>query len=329
MSERVDLTVIVPVLAPCEDFGGLNDDYLAELCALPEPCEIIYVLDYRDAAIDACVAEALERCHFAKAISLNRRFGDSTALNVGIQAARGARILVLPAYRQVEPRSISAVLHSLETCDLAIGARDRSSESILNRVHGWLFNGLLARLASSNVDDIGCEVMAFRREVCEEVNFHGGQHRFLPVLAERVGFQVRNVPVEQAPRNARRGFRPLSDYVRSGLDLLTIVILTRFIKKPLRFFGIPGLILVVMGIAITLHVVLDRFIYDIPLTTRPVFVLGTLMLVAGIQVIGIGLVGEIVIFSRAKDLPSYHIKEIVQSNADGSLIAPQEAQQIT
>jgi hypothetical protein len=109
--------------------------------------------------------------------------------------------------------------------------------------------------------------------------------------------------------------RSPAEYVRSLLDILNVVFLTRFTKKPLRFFGLVGMTLAVFGSAVILYVVVERLFFDVPLASRPALVMGALMLVVGLQVMGIGLIGEIVIFSRARDLPEYYVKEVVERTA--------------
>jgi glycosyltransferase involved in cell wall biosynthesis len=311
MTAAPEVSVVIPVLRPYDGLADLNAAYMRTLAGLRESYEVIYVLDAQDPATAATVARFVETQPGTKSITLNRSFNDSTALSVGMRVAAGERVLVLPAYPQVEPDDVLHVLDALSGADLAIGERDRSSEPFLNRMHGRVFNGLIAFLAACPVRDMGCELLAFRREVAADVSIHGGQHRFLPLLADRVGFSVRGVPVRQARENRHRAIRTPAEYARSLLDVMTVVFLSRFVKKPLRFFGVMGLLLVLLGAAIVGWVVAQRLIYGVPLATRPIFVLGTLVLVAGLQIMGIGLIGEIIIFSRAGDLPAYHIKEIV------------------
>jgi glycosyltransferase involved in cell wall biosynthesis len=305
------VSVVIPVLRPYDGLAELNAAYMRTLERLHDPFEVIYVLDAQDPDTAATVATFVETQPGTKSIALNRSFNDSTAVSVGMRVAAGERLLVLPAFPQVEPDDVLNVLEALGGADLAIGERDRSSEPFLNRMHGRFFNGLIGFMAASPVRDMGCEVLAFRREVATDVSIHGGQHRFLPLLADRVGFAVRGVPVRQAQENRHRAIRRPAEYARSLLDVMTVVFLSRFVKKPLRFFGVMGLLLVLLGIAIVGWVIVQRLIYGVPLATRPIFVLGTLVLVAGLQIMGIGLIGEIIIFSRAADLPAYHIKEIV------------------
>lgn len=318
MSDHPLVSVIIPVTESHESFSALNQEYLGALKDLKDAYEVIYVLDVQDASIAKLVAEQVEQYDFAKSITLPRSYGDCTALKAGLRAASGEKILLLPDYPQVESADITKVLAELDGCDMTIGQRDRSGESFLNKIHGRVFNTLVSRFASSIVQDVGCEVRAFTREVAEEVWFYGNQHRYLPILADRMGFKVKGVDVRQARQNRRRSLRSPGQYMVSLLDILNVVFLTRFTKRPLRFFGLVGLTMTALGAAVVLYVVGERLFFDVGLASRPALVVGALMLVVGLQVTGIGLIGEIVIFSRARDLPEYYVKEVVTGRADST-----------
>jgi glycosyltransferase involved in cell wall biosynthesis len=311
MNPMPRISVIIPISGLSGDFAVLNDDYLRVLSRLDEPYEVIYVVDVDDPAIRSIVADQVSRHPFAKSVTLPRPYNDSTALKAGLRAAFGDRVLQLPAHPQVEPQDVLAVLAALDHCDLAIGQRDRTGESLLNRIHGVAFNFLLSKVGGSRVSDMGCEVRAFTRNLADEVWFYGDQHQFLPVLAERMGFSVKSVGVRQTKDNRRRTLRPVYTYFGFVLDILNLVFLTRFTKRPLRFFGGVGLALAAVGAAIIAYVVMERLLFDIDLASRPALIMGGLLLVVGLQILGIGLIGEIVVFSRARDLPEYYVKEVI------------------
>ena len=322
MRNSPEVSVIIPMIEVCEDFASLNADYLRELDKLDEAFELIYVVDVSNEAMAAEVSRTVAECEFAKSITLSHEFGDSTALKSGVQAAAGERILVLPERYQTDPADILKVLGALDHCDMAVGERDRRDESSLNRLQGGVFNRLISWVTATGVTDMGSDLRAFTRQVAEEVSFYGDQHRFLPVLAYRMGFDVKGVSVRQSAHNRAPRLRGPGAYTRSLLDILNVVFLTRFTKKPLRFFGLIGLTLTALGAMVVLYVVGERLFFDVQLATRPALVVGALMLVVGLQITAIGLIGEIVIFSRARDLPEYYVKEVVEHPGPGASVAP-------
>jgi FemAB-related protein (PEP-CTERM system-associated) len=151
-----------------------------------------------------------------------------------------------------------------------------------------------------------------RRQVLEEVNVYGEMFRFLPVLAQRQGFHVVEVKVRHREERGTLPFYGIGVYVRRVLDILAISFLTRFTQKPLRFFGILGVVAILIGIAISVNPLYERLFEEVSIADRPIFVLGVILVAFGVQLIGFGLVGEIIIFTQAGQLSDYKVEEVVQ-----------------
>jgi hypothetical protein len=166
-------------------------------------------------------------------------------------------------------------------------------------------------MAGSVASDIGCGVRMFRREVLDEIPLYGDLHRFLPVLAFRQGFKIREVDARQSPKEKRLRTYPLGTYLRRMIDLLTVFFLIKFTKKPLRFFGLTGTAVLVTGLAITGYLVVGRLFFRVGLSDRPLFLVGILLVVLGLQIFAIGLIGELIIFIHARDVKEYQIEQII------------------
>ena len=138
------------------------------------------------------------------------------------------------------------------------------------------------------------------------------QHRFLPLMAELHGFRVEQVRVPQAHTDARRPQHRPGVYLAVALDLLAVSFLLRFIQKPFRFFGSIGAALVLMSVVLAGYLVFERQITGVPMADRPLLVLDALLVVLGIQIAAIGLIAEIVIFTRGDTGTHYHIDTIVE-----------------
>ena len=135
-------------------------------------------------------------------------------------------------------------------------------------------------------------------------------------MADRLGFRVREIDVRQSPRDRHRGFYGPRVYARSLLDIFTVFFLTRFTKKPLRFFGMLGVVIFGFGSLVVLWLVVERLAFSMSLADRPALLLGSLLVVLGVQLFALGLIGELIIFTHASQLKEYQVEEVVESRAD-------------
>ncbi len=306
------VSVIVPVTEQrYDDVEELYRTYREAVSRLNLSHEFLYLLDgdYSD------VHEALRRLQAQgepiRIIKLARSFGEATALNAGFLHARGDIVITLPAYEQVRGDEIPRLFQALEGYDMVIARRWPRTDSVLNRLQSAVFNALQRAITKFPAHDLGCGVRVLRREVTKEVQLYGEQHRFIPLLAYRLGFKVRELTAEQSPKDSFRRVHSLSVYVRRLLDLFTAFFLVRFTKKPLRFFGSVGFMAFMLGVLATLWLIVERQFFGVPLGNRPILVIAALLMMLGIQIIAIGLLGELLIFTHAKEIKEYTIEEIV------------------
>jgi len=145
----------------------------------------------------------------------------------------------------------------------------------------------------------------------KEVPLYGDLHRFFPIMAHRHGFKTIEVNVEQSKSDVFQRIYAPGIYLRRLLDLLTVFFLIKFTKKPLRFFGLVGSSIFGLGLVATIWLVTERLFFNVALADRPALILSSLLIVLGIQIIAIGLIGEIIIFTHAKDLKEYKIDQII------------------
>lgn len=242
---------------------------------------------------------------------------------VGFEHAEGEIIVTLPAYFQILGADTDRLIDALEHADLAISYRHP-------RVGGWLetfrrraFHWLLALVTRVRFQDLGCNARAMHRRVLEEIHLYGEQQRFLPFLAERQGFRVREVQVRQSLQGARRDtYRPRT-YTRALLDIFNIFFLVRFTRKPLRFFGTIGIACFAIGAMELAYLVFQRVVMHSPLAGRPALMLASLFIVLGLQIFALGLLGELIIFTHAGNSRDYKVERITQFPAS-STQPPQE-----
>jgi hypothetical protein len=171
---------------------------------------------------------------------------------------------------------------------------------------------MIASVTGQAFHDLGCGARAMRRRVLEEISLYGDQHRFLPVLANRQGFRVVEVDLRQSPRDRYDRGYPVRDYVHRVLDIFTVFFLVRFTKKPLRFFGMVGASTFVIGAVLVAWLAIDRLVFLHPLADRPALLLSSLLVVLGMQLFALGLLGELIIFTHARDIKDYQIEAVIR-----------------
>lgn len=307
------VSVIVPVAERCDDLAEVYRTHAAVLERTGRSYEFVFVIDGGFEWASGSLARLIADGKPIRVITLPRSFGEATALTIGFEEAHGDVLVTMPAYFQVEPEGLDAVLQAIEKgYDLAVTRRWPRIDSILNRLQTRLFHFITARLTGVNFHDIGCGLRAIRRRVTSEIQLYGDLHRFLPIFAVQRGFRITEVCVPQHSHEARlRVYRP-GVYLRRFLDILTMVFLFKFTKKPLRFFGLIGSGLFASGLATAFIVTVQRIISATPLADRPLLILGVLLMVLGVQVGSIGLLGEMIIFMHARKMKDYTIEKFLR-----------------
>jgi len=307
----VDISAIVPVGSRYADPADLHAEYHAGLEALGRSYEIIFVLDGPHEKF----AAGLERLAVGGAaftvVGLTRPFGEATALMAGFEQALGQVIVTLPAYHQVDAADLPKLVAAIEDSDLAIARRWPRSGGLFERLRRGAFHGLLGSVTGLRFRDLGCGARACDRRVLEEIQLYGDQHRFLPVLADRKGFRVREIDVRQSPKDRHEGLYEPRVYARGFLDIFTVFFLVRFTKKPLRFFGMIGVSLFAVGALLVTWLVIERLFFGQELTQRPALLLSTLLVVLGLQLFALGLLGELIIFTHAKQIRDYQVDTVL------------------
>jgi glycosyltransferase involved in cell wall biosynthesis len=306
-----ELSVIIPVVERYDDIAELYGLYKKGVEDSKRSHEFIYVIDGDYGEVLAALKRLIADGENIKVIKLARRFGEATALTIGMQHSSGNVILTLPAYQQIEAHEIPRLVESLKDCDMVVARRWPRKDSLLNRIQSRIFHMFLNPVSDFKFHDIGCGVRVFRKRVAQEVNIYGDQHRFLPILAHKYGFRVLEFDAAQSKKDTLQRVYSPGIYLRRILDIFSIFFLVKFTKKPLRFFGILGSSVFAVGFLVLAYLLFTKVFQGVPLADRPIMLLGTLLVVLGVQVFAIGLLGEIIIFTHAKDIKEYSIEQIL------------------
>lgn len=305
------ISVIVPVGARQTAAEELCAEYTSGLNALGAPYEMIFVLDGPQPAFERSLAGLAAQGVPITVVSLTRYFGEATALMVGFEHAAGGTIVTLPAYLQVEGHEIVKLVDTLDGADLAVGYRDPRASNWFQTLRRSAFHGMLRMVTRLDFHDLGCNVRAMKRIILDEIHLYGDQQRFLPVLAERQGFRVAEISLRQSGRDRHNTTYTPRNYTRGFLDIFTVFFLVRFTKKPLRFFGMIGVSLFLIGLLQLSYLIFDRLYLNTPLADRPALLLASLLIVLGVQIFALGLLGELIIFTHAGGAKDYKIDRII------------------
>lgn len=309
----LDVSVIVPILTGDAELGQVVEALGAELDRLGKTHEFVLVYDgVRGPAWEQHGQDLQDRLgDKIRRIGFKNAFGESVCLMAGFERSRGKVLITSPQYVQIDPTSMGDMLDAIEQgADFVTPLRTGRVDPILNRLQSSIFNLIMRTVVRMDFHDLNCYFRAIRREVLEDVTIYGDMYRFLPVIAYRQGYRVVEVPVRHQKEWGRAGFFGVGVYVRRFLDIVGVVFLTKFTLKPLRFFGSVGALIFLFGSFILTWLTIRKFWFEAGLYNAPAFLLGLMLVVLGVQIIGFGLVGEIIIYTQAKNLREYRIERI-------------------
>ena len=311
---QLEVSVVVPVTERNDSLCDIYLEHAGILTGLVKSFEFIFVLDgmgYEH--VRQSLEDLIAKGEPIQVLSLQRHFGEATALMVGFQHAKADIIITLPAYFQTLPESLKVVVDSLhENYDLVVTRRYPRRDVWINRLQNRAFHFIIKSLIGVKFHDISCSLRGIRKQVIQEVQLYGDLHRFLPLFAYHRGFRVVEQNVLQHPADCHsRVYRP-GVYLRRLLDILTVVFLFKFTKKPLRFFGLVGGGLFFGGFMISTILAIQKVLGSTGLTDRPLLILGVLLMVLGVQTASIGLLGEMIIFTHARKLKDYAVQKILK-----------------
>lgn len=298
MADEIMISAVIPLFNERESLPELYQ-LLSKSLALLGDYELIFVDDgSRDGSLEV-LKELHSRDARVRVISFRKNYGKSAGLSVGFHAARGRYVVTLDADLQDDPDEIPNLIRKLEEgFDLVSGWKKKRYDPPTKTIPSKLFNFITGLLSGLRIHDFNCGLKVYRREVVEKLPIYGELHRFLPALAHWEGFRVGELPVQHHPRRyGRTKFGP-SRFLNGFLDLLSVLLLSRYIRKPMHFFGVAGILLILIGFIILAYLTWG-WIHGTWIGDRPLFFLGILLLVFGAQAFSLGILGEMMTRQQA------------------------------
>ncbi|MFQ5631465.1 MAG: glycosyltransferase family 2 protein [bacterium] len=307
----LDISVIIPLYNECQSLDELHQQLAAVMEQQELAAEFIFVDDgSTDGSYE--ILEALHRKDSRVAVlQFRRNYGKSAALAEGFSRAQGRYVVTMDADLQDDPGEIPALIAKLEQgFDLISGWKEERFDPFVKRVSSKLFNFVTGLMTGVRLHDMNCGLKIYRLEVVQTIQVYGQRHRFLPVLAAQHGFRVGEKVVRHHPRKyGETKFGP-SRFLSGLFDLITLVFLSRYVRRPLHLFGGLGLLSFTIGFIISFILAFQRIFMEVYLTNRPLLFLGITLVIVGIQFASIGLLGEMLTESRAQDA-RYSVKNAI------------------
>lgn len=312
--ERLDVSVLVPVLNEADTVHELARRVAVVLEGMDKSFEIIFIDDGSRDGTPERVKEVHAHDPRVKLVLLRRNFGKAAALCAGIDRSRGDVVVTMDGDLQDDPEEIPRFLDTLEQegLDLVSGWKRRRQDPVSKRYPSRLFNWVTRRLAQVDLHDFNCGFKAYRREVLEQVSIYGELHRYIPVLASRRGFTVGEIEVRHHPRRHGRSKYGWDRFYKGLLDLLTVLFITKYTRRPLHLFGLIGLGCLSAGVFINIYLVFEWLAAGGQgLANRPLLLLGVLLMLVGVQVLTTGLLAEMITHKNFRRRDSYVTREWV------------------
>ncbi|NNL20112.1 MAG: glycosyltransferase family 2 protein, partial [Ignavibacteriaceae bacterium] len=264
-----------------------------------------------DGSTDLSLKELKEICRTDnrfKYISFRKNYGKSAALHVGFKKAVGEAIITMDADLQDDPHEIPNLLAKLEEgFDLCSGWKKKRQDPFIKKISSKFFNFVTRVISGIRIHDFNCGLKAYRKAVVESVKVYGELHRYIPVFAKWQGYKITETPVQHHPRRYGKTKFGLSRFFKGFIDLVTVIFVTRYIKRPMHFFGFLGALAFISGF-ILLGYLTVLWIQGIPLSNRPMLFLGMLLIIVGVQLFAVGLLGEVIVHN-SMDEREYVIKD--------------------
>lgn len=291
----MSVSVVVPIYNEIEGIEALHAALRPVLVRLGRPFEMILVDDGSTDGTSAALDELAARDSSVKVIHFRRNFGQTAAMAAGLHLASGEAIVTLDADLQNDPEDIPLLLAELDRgYDLAHGwRRDRQDEFMRRKLPSRIANWLIARVTQFPVHDLGCTLKAMRREVAEELDLYGEMHRFIPILAHWRGARCVEIVTRHHPRRFGTSKYGLSRTVRVVLDLLTVKYMIHYLGSPMKLFGLFGLACGALGVTSGAATLLMKLVGGVDMTGNPMLLMTAFALLAGLQFIVMGMLGEI------------------------------------
>ncbi|MBN1291347.1 MAG: glycosyltransferase family 2 protein [Candidatus Latescibacteria bacterium] len=304
------ISVIIPLYNERDSLEELFGLIVKALESMNAPGEIIFIDDgSTDGSYDE-LTKIRDKDPEVKIIRFMANSGKAAALQAGFDVAEGDYIITMDADLQDDPAEIPKLVAALESgYDMVSGWKKHRHDPLSKTLPSKVFNSAVRFISGLKLHDFNCGLKAYRREVVKSLSIYGELHRYIPVLAKFNGYRVGEITVQHHPRKYGRSKYGIKRFISGFLDLLTVILLTKYTSKPLHLFGSVGIVFCFLGGLVNLHVVIIFIKNNFQgISGRvPYLVGGIFLFLLGVQFISTGLLAELITHSRMEKEKTYHI----------------------
>ena len=295
------ISLVIPVYNEEESVIPLSHEIRKALSKINLDYEVILIDDGSTDSSLQKLKEITKTDNRFKFLSFRKNYGKSAALHIGFKMTTGDAVVTMDADLQDDPHEIQNLLKKLEEgYDLCSGWKKKRQDPLIKKISSKFFNFVTRVISGIKIHDFNCGLKAYRREVVENVRVYGELHRYIPLLAKWQGYKVTETPVQHHPRRYGKTKFGVTRFFKGFIDLVTVIFVTRYIKRPMHFFGFLGALSFLVGF-IVLGYLTFLWIQGIPLSNRPMLFLGMLLIIVGAQLFAVGLLGEVIVHNSMDD----------------------------
>lgn len=322
----MDLSLIVPVFNEEENLPGLVEQIHAALRPTGRTYEVVLVDDGSTDGSFSVLTNLAQLDPTLTVVQFRRNFGQTPAMQAGIDHARGQVLVTLDADLQNDPADIPRMIAKLdEGFDLVAGWRaDRKDTFINRRLPSIIANRIIGIATGVKLHDYGCTLKVMRSELAKQFRLYGEMHRFIPAVAAFIGAHITEIPVNHRARQHGKSKYGIGRTTRVVLDLITVGFIQNYLTRPMQVFGLWGLGLGSIGTCISLWLAVNKIMFHATLADRPLLLLGILLIVVGVQLVSLGLMADVLArtYHEAQGRRPYFIRNVIRSRVGGESPTP-------
>ncbi|NOQ68335.1 glycosyltransferase [Patescibacteria group bacterium] len=313
-NNKKEISIVIPAYNEAENLPLLRDEIASVMKNITGDYEMIIVNDGSSDKTQEVIEKLFQddQDHI-KGIQFGSNFGKASALKAGFNEAQGKIIFTMDADLQDDPKEISCFIAKInDGYDLVSGWKQNRKDSFIKNTSSKFFNFVTSLFSRMKLHDFNCGFKAYRYEVAKSLDLYGQLHRYIPVIARNQGYKIAEIPIHHRKRKfGRSKYGPIR-FLNGFLDLLTVMVLTKYFKRPAHFFGGFGFVALTTGFFIGLYVTYLRLFTGSIQNRLPLFIAGILLIMVGVQLISLGLIGEMFVKNYAKEDESLKIKKIIK-----------------
>ncbi|MFH1131658.1 MAG: glycosyltransferase family 2 protein [Pseudomonadota bacterium] len=318
MNENLDFSIIVPCFNEKESLPVLCKEIDVVIKNNNFKAETIIVDDGSKDGTREMYPQLCEEYPWLRVILFKRNFGQTAAMMAGIDAAKGAVLVPMDADLQNDPADIPKLLEKMKDGYQVVSGwrKGRKDKFITRRIPSFFANKLIAWISGVKIHDLGCTLKAYHRDTLEEVILYGEMHRFIPIYASWTGADVAEMVVNHRPRKFGTSKYGLGRTFRVILDLITVKFLGGYSQKPIHFFGIPGIMMGLVGFLLAGFLSFRKFFFGLHLSKSPMLLLAILLMLLGFMMVMLGVLAEVIVrtYHESQGKKTYRIQQELPAN---------------